>query len=336
MFEVRIESASPAPAGTRAVLDRARAARHTELAAAAELLVAAAQWADLHPVPRGGQPAGWGEVDLHGEGLVPLAGQGTPQVAEFAPVELAAHLGISHDAGRQLIGDALELRHRRPRLFELVLAGTVPAWRARQAAALTTRLTPEMVTWVDKMLACDPQHLTVPRVRRIIEETILHYDPDRAAADEQAALAARHVTVDHDTGPATTQVHMLLDTLDALHLEDTLADLATCLRRLGDTDPLQVRRAKAVGGLADPQQALDLLGAGELTPSTGGTTGGRVELFVHLDATDPPDPTDPTRGGGEIQRLGAATRGCSPTGWAGPTWPGSPSARSWTYTPPRP
>ena len=319
MFEVTIEAGVEPGAGTRTVLDRARAARHAELAAAAELLVAAAaEWADLHPVPRDSQgdvrAAGWGEVDLHGEGLVPLAGQGTPQVAEFAPVELAAHLGISHDAGRQLIGDALELRHRLPRLFELVLAGTVPAWRARQAAALTTRLTLEMVTWVDKMLACDPQHLTVPRVRRIIEETILHYDPDRAAADEQAALAARHVTVDHDTGPATTQVHMLLDTLDALHLEDTLADLATCLRRLGDTDPLQVRRAKAVGVLADPQQALDLLATGEHTPHTTGTTGGRVELFVHLDTTDL---TDPTRsGGGVVERLGAATRDLL-AGWLG-------------------
>ena len=301
MFEVAIE----APAGTRSVLDRARAARHTELAAAAELLVAAAEWADLHPVPRGVQPAGWGEVDLHGEGLVPLAGEGTPQVAEFAPAELAGHLGISHDAGRQLIGDALELRHRLPRLFELVLAGTVPAWRARQAAALTTPLSWEMVTWVDKMLACDPQHLSVPRVRRVIEETILHYDPDRAAADEQAALAARHVTVDHDTGPATTEVHMRLDTLDALHLDHTLADLATGLRRLGDTDPLEVRRAKAVGVLADPQRALDLLTTGELTPSTG----GRVELYLHLDATDLADPTDPARGGGGgIERLGAATR----------------------------
>ena len=305
MFEVATHAAAPAPAGTRAVLDRARAARHTELAAAAELLVAAAEWADLHPVPRGEQAAGWGEVDLHGEGLVPLAGQGTPQVAEFAPAELAGHLGISHDAGRQLIGDALELRHRLPRLFELVLAGTVPAWRARQAAALTTRLTPEMVTWVDKMLACDPQHLTVVRVRRVIEETILHYDPDRAVADEQAALAARHVTLDHDTGPATTEVHMRLDTLDALHLDDTLADLATGLRRLGDSDPLEVRRAKAVGVLADPQRALDLLTTGELTERTG---TGRVELYLHLDATDLADPADPARSGGEIERLGAATR----------------------------
>ena len=304
MFEVTIEAGLEPGAGTRTVLDRARAAGRAELAAAADLLVVAAEWADLHPVPRNGQPAGWGEVDLHGEGLVPLAGEGTPQVAEFAPVELAGHLGISADAGRQLIGDALELRHRLPRLFDLVLAGTVPAWRARQAAALTTRLTREMATWVDKMLACDPQHLTVTRVRRIVDETVLHYDPDRAAADEQAALAARHVTLVHDSGPGTTEVHMRLDTLDALHLDDTLADLATSLSRLGDTDSLEVRRAKAVGVLADPQRALDLLETGVLGVPT--SRGGRVELFVHLESADL---ADPTRAGGEVERLGAATRG---------------------------
>jgi hypothetical protein len=107
-----------------------------------------------------------------------------------------------------------------------------------------------------------------------------------------------------------------LDTLDALHLDHTLADLATGLRRLGDPDPLEVRRAKAVGVLADPQQALHLLTTGALTPSTGGRW---VELYLHLDASDltdpadpadPPDPPDPTRGtgGGEIEGLGAATR----------------------------
>ena len=170
-----------------------------------------------------------------------------------------------------------------------------------------------MVTWVDKMLACDPQHLTVLRVHRIIEETVLHYDPDRAAADEQAALAARHVTLVHDSGPATTEVHMRLDTLDALHLDDTLADLATSLSRLGDTDSLEVRRAKAVGVLADPQRALDLLETGVLAEPT--SRGGRVELFVHLESTDL---ADPTRAGGEIERLGAATRGLLAAWLGGP------------------
>ncbi len=302
MFDNRIGVA----ADVRTVLDRARTARCTELAAAAEQLVTAAQWADLHPVPHGAEPAGWGDVDLHGEGRVPLAGQGTPEVAEFAPAELAAHLGISHDAGRQLIGDALELRHRLPRLFDLVLGGVVPAWRARQAASLTPPLTPEMVTWVDKMLTCDPGHLTQVRISRIIEETILHYDPDRAAAAEQSALAARHVTLVHDTGPATTEVHMCLDTLDALHLDDTLTDLATTLRHLGDTDPLEIRRAKAVGVLADPQTALHLLEGHhpEQPDAPGERRAGRVELFVHLDATDL---TDLGRASTDIERLGAAT-----------------------------
>ncbi len=295
-IEHMFESATTAPS----VLDRARAARRTELAAAAELLVAAAEWADLHPVARGGEAAGWGDVDLHGEGRVPLAGPGTPEVAEFAPAELAGHLGISHDAGRQLIGDALELRHRLPRLFDLVLNGTVPAWRARQAASLTTWLTVEMATQVDKMLACDPQHLTLVRARRVVDEVLLHFDPDRAVADEHAALAARRVTLVHDAGPATTDVHMTLDTVDALHLDDTLSDLATSLRQLGDTDTLDVRRAKAVGVLADPQQALDLL-AGHRPDKQ---PVGRVELFVHLDAAHL---EDPTRASGTIERLGAAT-----------------------------
>ena len=284
------------------MLDRARAARRTELAAAAELLVTAAEWADLHPVPRGGQPAGWGEVDLHGEGLVPLAGEGTPQVAEFAPAELAGHLGISHDAGRQLVGDALELRHRLPRLFDLVLAGTVPAWRARQAAALTTRLTPEMVTWVDKMLACDPQHLSVPRVRRIIEETILHYDPDRAAADEQAALAARHVTLVHDSGPATTEVHMRLDTLDALHLDDTLADLATRLRRLGDTDP--PRGPPGQGGRRARRPATGPGPARHRRARRAATGGGGWSCSCTSTSTDLADPDPGRRRGDRTARGG--------------------------------
>ena len=75
----------------------------------------ALEWARLHPCPAEETPAHWGEADLHGEGLVPLAGPGAPWVAEFAPADLAAALGISQDAGRQLVADALELACRLPR-----------------------------------------------------------------------------------------------------------------------------------------------------------------------------------------------------------------------------
>ena len=91
------------------MIDRVRAARKAQQQAAVEELELALEWARLHPCPADETPAHWGEADLHDEGLVPLAGAGAPWVAEFAPADLAAALGITHDAARQLLADALEL-----------------------------------------------------------------------------------------------------------------------------------------------------------------------------------------------------------------------------------
>ncbi len=72
------------------------------------------------PCPAEEVPAHWGQRDLHGESVCPLAGVGAPWVAEFAPAELGAALGIGVEAAKQLLGDALELAHRLPRLWALV------------------------------------------------------------------------------------------------------------------------------------------------------------------------------------------------------------------------
>ena len=61
----------------------------------------------------------------------PIAGPGCPLVAEFCIAELGTVLGISTTAAKKLIGHALELRHRLPRLWAQVHAGAVPTWRAR-------------------------------------------------------------------------------------------------------------------------------------------------------------------------------------------------------------
>src|SRR3954468_12009168 len=58
---------------------------------------------------------------------------------------------------------------------------------------------------------------------------------------------------------ATTQLTATLDTADALSLDATLTDLATLLGRLGDPTGIDIRRAHALGILADPQHALNLL-----------------------------------------------------------------------------
>ncbi|MGI9157448.1 MAG: DUF222 domain-containing protein, partial [Marmoricola sp.] len=249
-----------APASSREeVLASAVRARDAERAGAADLLRVAAQWAEAHLVAQGAAPAGWGHSDLHGEGVVPLAGPGAPLVAEFAPMELAAVLGISHDAGKALIGEALELKHRLPRLWALVDQLRCPAWVARKIAVETTDLPLAVAAQADLLVCADPDRIHLVHATQAVQEIRLAFDPDRGVEAERQALANRGVWLHPGRAPATTEVSMLLDTIDAMRLDETVADVATTLGRLGDHDPLDLRRAKAIGVLADPQCALTLL-----------------------------------------------------------------------------
>ncbi|MGH3884940.1 MAG: hypothetical protein ACRDRC_16265, partial [Pseudonocardiaceae bacterium] len=104
-------------AAALAVAAQARAAADR---AEAVLLAVAAHYADLHPGPAVDRD----DADPEGEGVgerLPgmerarvYGGEGCPEVAEFAPAELGAVLGISSYAAAELIGDALGLRHRLP------------------------------------------------------------------------------------------------------------------------------------------------------------------------------------------------------------------------------
>ncbi len=108
--------------------------------AAADLLDLAARWADLHP-PESIHSAAAFEV-RGSEHEEPIAGEGCPLVAEFCIAELGAVLGISTTSAKKLIGHALELRHRLPRLWSQVHSAQVPAWRARSVAEVTIHTTP--------------------------------------------------------------------------------------------------------------------------------------------------------------------------------------------------
>ena len=292
------------------VIDRVRAARHTEQAAAYEQLHLALQWALLHPCPATELPAHWGQPNLHDEDVTPLAGPGAPWVAEFAPADLGAALGISLDAAKTLIGDALELRYRLPRLHALARDGKIPVWRARMVAQHTRDLTMQAAAFADQLIAATPEKIHHLHAARLVQEARLYYDPDRAIADEEEALTKRGVWLRRrTTGPATTDVTMTLDTPDAELLDATVARIARIaadLRNLGDTDPLDIRRARAAGILADPQHALDLM-SGHHDAAPTRSPSGVTNLYVHFTPDDlTPDHQDGT-GAATIERLGAAT-----------------------------
>ncbi|MGA9345165.1 MAG: hypothetical protein WBV37_08720, partial [Nocardioidaceae bacterium] len=104
--------------GTLSYVEHARAdAEQAEV----RLLHAAAHWADLHSeLARPTSPLLPGS-----EQLVQFGGDGTPAVAEFAPAELGVVLAASSSAAERLVGDALDLRHRLPRLWARIVAGEV-------------------------------------------------------------------------------------------------------------------------------------------------------------------------------------------------------------------
>ena len=97
----------------------------------------AAHWADQHPAETlYGIPVG-----LPGrERVVMLGGEGTPEVAEFAAAELGVSLHQHPHAARNLIADALDVRHRFPGLWHLVTdEQALEVWVARKIAAATRR-----------------------------------------------------------------------------------------------------------------------------------------------------------------------------------------------------
>jgi hypothetical protein len=271
------------------VLSAIRDRKAAENQAAADQLVLAAAWADLHPPESIHHAAAFTVTGCEHE--EPIAGDGTPLVAEFCCAELGTVLGISTTAAKKLIGHALELRHRLPRLWAQVHAGKVPAWRARAVAETTIHSTPaltrEAAGFIDAQVAAVTGRIGTAQLDRLLSETIKRYDlavadPTQDPEDGYLAVDPRHVTVhDQDLHYAgTLRIEAEVDLADALDLDRALTHHAEEQKALGSQLPLDARRAKALGDLARTQTALDLLAARQDRTDTA-RDGGVEARGVH-------------------------------------------------------
>lgn len=248
MFDPVSEVATAAQLADRIV------ATHTVMRdAECEELILAAAWADVH------------YLDSGAEDYVPLVqracawgGDGCPQVAEHCAQELGALRGTGAVAARLLIGDALDLRHRLPRLWALVTTGAVRAWQARAVAQATHELSWEACAEVDQTLSSFLPMLAWPRFRRLLTAAVLEADPDARRAREEAARVERGVwSYAGEDGLRTIVAKAASgDVRWFMAAVDRIADV---LGLEGDLDPVDARRAKAIGILAQPARALELL-----------------------------------------------------------------------------
>ena len=200
------------------------------------------------------------QVSLFGDRALPIAGPGAPLVSEFALMEYAATLGMSTDAGKAYVGKTLELRYRLPRLWDHVMTGRLPVWRAMRIAEHTCCLPAAAAAEVDQALAPAAGTCSWSQVDRLVEEALARHDPDQAEERRQRAADGRRFDVETDLvdTAGTVQVEGCLDLADALDLEAAVSRTATQLAELGSTESLDVRRSMAVGEIARQQLALDL------------------------------------------------------------------------------
>ena len=273
------------------------------------------QWAILHPATADSGVETWDGPSLDVlTSEESLGGDGTPPVAAFTPEPFALKLGMTPAAGAQLIGDALDLRHRLPLLWKRVLRLEVPAWQARRVAQQTHRLPLIGARWVDERLAARTDGSVGPVITdRLVALAVAKYDPEEQEEREAAATAASDVTLTHPDPTryaGTSDLTASGDTFTLQAFHDLVCAIAHQLFLDGDTDPLGVRKIKAIGlitALVTRHEApLDL------RPCLGTArteAAGKIKLYVLVDAHDLDVDAD---GGaafatGTVEKLGAAT-----------------------------
>src|SRR5580765_8074905 len=216
------------PATAPGLLATVRASREAARAAEIATMVAAVQWALMHPAS-----------DLDDAALVPgtagmdgglaIAGEGAPLVSEFAVVELATALGRTADSAKLWLGSVLEARFRLSKTWDRMLAGgegAVDPWRVLRIARLTQTLDLFAAAWVDAQVAPVAHKVGVIALDRLIVEAVERFDPDQAYEDAIAAAEQRRVTVSPVIVGGCGELTAVLDEVDLRDLEAAITKVA--------------------------------------------------------------------------------------------------------------
>ncbi len=256
------------------------------------------QWAVAHPAVDARETAAGPVLPAVLTEPETLGGAGTPEVAAFTSEPLAVAMGCSPASASSLLADTLDLHHRLPLLWDQTRALLVPAWKARRAACRTRHLSLDAAHWLDRQVAGRVSSLSAPALDRLVAEAAARCDGDDLADREQASRSSWDVVLQHPDPhhySGTSELHATGDTLDLTRFHDVVCAEAEALGALGDTDPFGVRKAKALGMIADAQARLDLVSLlGTTDPEAHerarreavGRRDAKVRLYLHASLAD--------------------------------------------------
>jgi Domain of unknown function (DUF222) len=192
------------------------------------------------------------------EHVVHPGGEGTPGVGEFAITDLAVGVHVTTGRAQNLLGDGLDLTFRMPLLFARLAAGEVSGYRVRMVLRAAHGLSEKVARALDEAIAAVADKMGPKRLEEQIQRVLVTIDPDQAEARAQAAARTNRVSV---TGEANGQRSIIgyVDAFAGLAFDAALDKVAGMLQDLGDARVQDVRRAAAVGWLANPVATLALV-----------------------------------------------------------------------------
>ena len=219
------------------------------------------------------------------------------------PPNLSPSPWASHPVtAKQLITDALELRHRLPETWKRVAALEVPAWKGRHVAVLTHTLSLEAAGWVDQQIAPRLTRCGAKAVDTVVAHAIAKYDPDRHAEREaRARKQIWDVTLHTPTASeyaATSELHITGDTL-------FLSDVYQHVRRgaAAAKDAVTTARSASAKSRLSPlcspvvKQRPSPVVEQRAKRAISRDPHPQTVLYLHLDKTDLDDDTGPCRPG---------------------------------------
>jgi len=181
--------------------------------------------------------------------------------------ELAVANGSSEAGAAYLISEVADLTTKLPRCWSTVTDGTAPLWLARRVVEACAGLDDDGWALVDEAVA--PCLGTVGRhtLARVLRAAVMEADPEGALRHAQRDATDRYVrTRGDEADPLAGYVSARLDRADTIFLDAMVQRIADVLAEQGDAGTLDQRRAKALGVLANPAAAVQLIGV----PTTRG------------------------------------------------------------------
>ncbi len=286
--------------GPAATLAAAESVLRSRRAFELEDLLLVLHWADLHAAdPQGTH--GVGRIWCGDDRLIQIGGDGSPMVQELCLPELAVARRVHTLSVRSAMADALDLRHRLPRVWAQVEALDAEAWVARKVAAMSRHLDRFQVLIVDAAISVAISGESPSRVIAIAEAKVIEADRAGHAAKVEAERRRRYVGLSRVDELGFRNVIARVEAGDAhwvSHLVDQVADVLEDRRDLVPDLPDDVGRdelrAVAFGWLARPEELTRLLSDTGATDASQSHSRRRATLYVHLHevAIDGADASD--------------------------------------------